>query len=661
MSASLRALLLLCGLFGCVTSVVAQDEPVPGEPVTLDQEAASDTAAETNTSQWRDERAYVFYQRLDERTRLFPDSSIHRLHRRPFSEPWLRDLGNLGSAIYNMYFTPEFRAGPTLGYHAFDPYRLTADSLPYYHTTRPYSIFSFGIGSRAEQCANIFHTQNIQPRWNIAVQYRRLTSPGYYKIQRTAHDDASLTTNYAGKKQHYRLQAALTYNKIQLDENGGQAADTFLENAQFADRKTIPVRFQNDAYSVTRSSVSNVQRDFTVLLHHSYAFGRMDTLYNQDSTQYAFKLNPRFRIGHQLRIHSEKHTYKDLAPDSNRYAELFQRRFFSGDSVYQTQTWQALDNGLFIEGLVGPAQQQLQILAGFGARTDRFATANGLSKTEEAFFSNYLFASVRKDAQRPDAWTYQGQGLFYVTGSIAGCFQASSQIGKYFNDSRGFVQIGFAQALNAAPYNYNIYKNAYYERLVSFRKEAISQVYASASWQRTGASAGIRNYLISNYIFVDRSLQFEQYGNTFTVLQGWLNKVFRFSAFVFDNELAGQQKTGNAPVNVPTIMGRHQLSYERYLFKRALKIATGVDVRWHSAYHPPGYSPFFNRFFFQDRQMIANAPEVAIFFSFKVKSFRAYMMGDQLQQIVTRNNINFSGYSGQNAMIRFGFNWVMIN
>jgi hypothetical protein len=108
-------------------------------------------------------------------------------------------------------------------------------------------------------------------------------------------------------------------------------------------------------------------------------------------------------------------------------------------------------------------------------------------------------------------------------------------------------------------------------------------------------------------------------------------------------------------------MGRHQLSIETYLFGNALKVATGFDVRWHTQYDPAGYSPFFNRFSYQQGYSISNAPEASLFFNFKIKNFRAYIMGDQLQQFFTRNTITAAGYSLQDAMLRFGFNWVMIN
>src|SRR5690606_20420410 len=173
--------------------------------------------------------------------RFFPDTSVHHFHRNYLMDTWEIYLGNPGSPSRNLLFNPQNRPGPSLGYHAFDSYRFHPDSLLYYHTTHPYSVFSYQLGSKAEQRAELLHTQNISPPWNFALQYRKINAPGYYKNQRTNHDFSSFSSNYKSKNQHYRLNLALVYNKIQNDENGGILSDSFLTDKSFDDRRTIPV------------------------------------------------------------------------------------------------------------------------------------------------------------------------------------------------------------------------------------------------------------------------------------------------------------------------------------------------------------------------------------------------------------------------------------
>jgi len=134
-----------------------------------------------------------------------------------------------------------------------------------------------------------------------------------------------------------------------------------------------------------------------------------------------------------------------------------------------------------------------------------------------------------------------------------------------------------------------------------------------------------------------------------------------------------------APVNVPTVMGRNQLSYERSLFHNALKTAVGIAIQYNTAYHPAGYDALLNRFFYQNTTYIGNPPVMSVFVNFRVKRFRAFIMGDQLQQLFYLRNtilspgtpqLNFNGIPGYNpipvyaapdALIRFGFTWALVD
>lgn len=655
-------LLLLLGASHPAMAQFTQQPIQPGAPGALINAPLKDSTNKTNTNKWRDEDARISFRKADSKKIYTPDSALLSFHRRAFVQPWYRDLGNSGSAARNLFFTPQAVTGPTLGYHAFDIYRYNADSLLYYNTNRPYTSFSYQLGSKLEQMVHVLHTQNVRPNWNVAVQYRKTTSPGYYKIQRINHDNASLSTNYKSKNQHYELFGAIVYNKEQQDENGGIVSDSFLSLGLYSNRQTIPVQFDDDLYSTRRSSVTTTMRDFAINLQHSYTWGRTDTLYNEDSTQYSFHLKPRFSISHGLQISSEKYQYKDIRPDSLRYTDLFTGISLpQNDSVFMQQKWLKVENRLGLNGFLGKEDRQLQFTAGAGNRFDRFSTYAPQQTDKLSFMSNLLYGTIRKEALQQGQWAYSADAQFFLTGDAAGNFILNASVGKDIGKNLGSLTIGFRQQLNNAPYNYTIHQTKFDEIRTSLNKEAITQLYGSLYSPRLKLGLTVRNYIISNYIYLNEQLRPAQYATAFNLTQASLSKTFRLGMVVLANELAWQQVTGNAPVNVPTLMGRHQLGIETYLFKNALKVSTGVQVTYHTPYHADGYSPFFNRFYYQNSYQVTNGPETAIFFDFKIKRFRAYIMGDQLNQLYDRNIITAPGYAAQNAMLRFGFNWIMIN
>ena len=150
--------------FLCSTVVYGQQQP--GAPLGLPGDKLKDSVAfeQSNTDEWSSDKSIkVQYKLLNSERVHLPDSSIHTFHRRPYYQPWYVDLGNFGSAVRNLEFTPEDRLGPTLGYNALDVYRIKPDSLRFYNTTAPYSLFSFNLGSKLEQNLHIMHTQQIKP------------------------------------------------------------------------------------------------------------------------------------------------------------------------------------------------------------------------------------------------------------------------------------------------------------------------------------------------------------------------------------------------------------------------------------------------------------------------------------------------------------------
>ena len=210
-------------------------------------------------------------------------------------------------------------------------------------------------------------------------------------------------------------------------------------------------------------------------------------------------------------------------------------------------------------------------------------------------------------------------------------------------------------------YSYQLFETQYDTITKSYNKESVTQLFCSIESPKLRFSAGASNYLISNYIYINQNRKFDQSATAFNISQIWLRKTFKAGIFFLDNQLAYQQTTAGAPVNIPTFMGRHQLSVETQLFNSILKIATGIEVRYHTSYTPAGYDPLFNRYYYQNSYYLSNQPEGAVFFNFRVKRFRAYLMADQLQTLFYRNNINAPGYPAQGFMIRFGFSWIMIN
>jgi len=709
---SLTGLLLLWA-----ASISAQTGTnTPGNPA--NQPKKDTSMNKTNNNKWKNEGSHTTYTKQDGVESFRVDTSIHFFYRLGYLADWTRDMGNIGGPAQNLFYTPENRFGPNLGYHVFDAGAYNIDSLNYYSTNHPFTDFSYRLGSKLEQYLGILHTQNIKPNWNFAFEYHKTTSAGFYKIQRNNNDNFFFTTNYKSLDKHYELKFGLVYNKEQHDENGGITNERALDSVDqtgakvYSDRKTIDVVNQHDGYSMTRSPVFNNMRQMTMRLQHSYMWGQTDTTYSEDSTQYSFKLKPRWRLTHTFELSTQKHTYEDLTPDSLRYATLFHHTFLGAgggyyvagqDSVNTVQKWVYLDNKVALNCFLGNVDNPAIIGAGLGSRYDVFTSTpvsnflkDSLSyklytygQDRTSMVNNYLYGVIKKPALSPSAWQYQAEAQLFFTGEEKGKFKLDAALGKNVKDI-GALVIGFSQQINTSPYSYTNYENAFTKDSFNLSKdEIINSVYGRLTIPGLKLSCGVSNYIITNYIYTREytdanlnvdSIKPQQYTIPITIQQAWIRKIFRFGSFILDNQLAYQMANQNAPVNLPLLMGRHQLSYEGALFKKAMAVAIGLDVRYNTAYKPSGYDFLLNRFFYQNNTSISNMPEVAFFINFKVKNkFRAFIMADQLQQIIpgVTNTLLYVGmpvaspyntssnlvpvYAMPNAMMRMGFSWYLVN
>jgi hypothetical protein len=255
-----------------------------------------------------------------------------------------------------------------------------------------------------------------------------------------------------------------------------------------------------------------VQRDFTGLLQHTYTWGRTDTVYNADSTEYTYHLVPRFSITHKMETSTEKHTFKDLTPDSTRYTPFFNQSFLGSnyyvqgltDSVYSAQKWFWVDNALLLNGYLGNAAHPLKFSAGAGIRYDQFITTPTANLIQDSlpkhvyevgldrssYLSNYLTGEIKKEALAPGQWEYMANTRLYVAGQYAGNLSLNASLGKNIKALEGNFVAGFSQQINSAPYAYTIYGNAYSKLLYSFSNEVINVLYASLESPALRVSGG---------------------------------------------------------------------------------------------------------------------------------------------------------------------------
>ncbi len=621
--------------------------------LTSEQKIVSDSSKKKPLK--TNDQIVIRYRLGSDTTSYIPDSSIQTLHRNPFNSVWDVDLGNTASAAQSLYLDPSMQAGMQFGSKVFVPYLYTWDSTKFINTTRPYTDLYYRLGTKQEQMIEFTHSQNIKPTWNVTAMYSKIGSPGFYKFQRTNHDHASASTNYQSPNLRYALLSALLYNKIQQDENGGILNERYLSDLRYNDKRLVPVAI--DGISNTRSSISNYYRTFHLQLDHHYDFGQTDTLINADSTEKSLRFKPVFGIRHQFYSDFSYARFKDMTPDSLFYVRMANVSPQLGDSLQVKYYRRLIGNMISLQGNVYVKDNVFRAEAGYGLEVE--SPNNG--PYQRTFYNNFLFGKISKPLSLDSVWIYNAEARIYLTGNTKGNFNFLAQAGRYILQHQGMIQVGIEQSLQTAPYLYSGFNSNYFELNKDFSKQSLTKIYGKFLWPSQHTTIECRYLMLGNYLYRDTSLQNKQYQKIIPVIQALINKGFHWRKWILDNQIVFQLSSNQSPIHLPLFASRQRLAYENRLFKQKLQVSSGFEFRWNSPYYADNYSPIWNSFVTQYQRRIANYPQVAAFFNFKVKRFRASVALDQIQQIFIANHVNYSFYGAQNFGFRFGFHWVMIN
>ena len=200
-------------------------------------------------------------------------------------------LGNLGTAIADIYPNSIWRNGFHSGINRFEQYLLTNENVLLFDARTPYTRLQYNLGALQEQNFQIIHTQNVGKQFNFGARVNKLNSLGNYLRQAADHSNAQIHAWYRSKNNRYQVVGTGFYNSILAQENGGitQAADSFFINNLETNRKVFPVNLTNarsnyfsnggsfsQFYTLIQKadSLQKVSSNLRILQEYSYRFER---------------------------------------------------------------------------------------------------------------------------------------------------------------------------------------------------------------------------------------------------------------------------------------------------------------------------------------------------------------------------------------------------
>ncbi|MBL7745786.1 MAG: hypothetical protein JNM19_00040 [Chitinophagaceae bacterium] len=615
----------------------------------------------------------ITFRYLDSTRNYTLDSSVSDFTRRfPIPAHHIY-LGNNGNASKSVLFSPEFASGFDPGFHAFDIYKWKLSKVRFFNTTRPYSEINYMLGSRVEQMIELLHTQNVKPNWNMSFNYRLINGPGFFKSQKTNHNNYLFTSKYQSRNLRYNNYFVLLGNKMQSAENGGiidTAQVKILDNPVYKDRFNIPTYIGGDeAFSSnffsTKISTGNSYNEFSAVLRQQYDLGKKDSVVTDSTVIPLFY--PRLRFEHTLHYEKNKYEFRDNVGDSAYYKTYYDTTLNRPiDTLVFREEWKILTNDFSIYQF--PDAKNLQQFIKLGLMLQNIS--GQLSSGKVSFFNTAGHAEYRNKT-RNQQWDIEANGKLYFTGFNAGDFEAHISLQKSLGKKIGFLQLAFENTNRTPSFIFDSRSSFYLQKTaVDFKKENNTHLLVAYSLPSFRFRLTGHYYLATNYTYLTEYYQLRQETSLFNVLQIGLEKTIKIGKrWNWHAEVYFQQRVGEAEVNLPAIYTRNRFAYEGNLGFKNLNIAMGAEVKYRSAYKADGYSPVLGRFFYQDSITIRNPlPDISAYVHFRIRPFKAFVRLENLNTArgldgfgFTGNNLIAPGYALPGMQFRLGIWWGFVN
>jgi hypothetical protein len=577
-------------------------------------------------------------------------------------------LGNPGAPAYSLLFRPVEKAGFDPGYHYNDIYKWTTEGTRFFTTTRPYTELGFTLGTGGQLFIDLLHTQNLKPYWNISAGYRLVNSPGYFRSQKTVHNNYLLTSWYQSPNKRYNNYFVLLGNKLQNGENGGILDDMdYLSESAFNDRYRVPTRLAPNARTgpdlfSTNINTGNRSNEFELLLRQQFDFGKKDSLVT-DSTVIPLFF-PRLRIEHTLRFNESKYGYRDLDPAPASYRDFF--RVYLPDTprllLSFRDQWTSVRNDLSI--YTYPDAKNLHQYFQAGAFIQE---VTGKVRTGVEFVNTAVYAAYRNQTKNRK-WDINAFGQLYLTGYNAADYEARGSLQRLISPRIGRLTVGFSSVLRSPPFVYNYLSNRFGELSSDVKKEHTTHLSGALYVPGWRLDLGADYFLSTNYLY---------FSNLFTPQQADLVNVLRLRGarqfkvgrgWNWHAEVFLQQKAGSRGVNLPLFLTRNRFQYEGNFGFKNLSVATGVELRYHTPFESPGWSPVNAQFYYREDHLLKNRPDVHAFFHFRIRSFKAFLRAENLNTLrisgspgFREHNFAADDYPYPGLVLRMSIFWSFVN
>lgn len=489
-------------------------------------------------------------------------------------------------------------------------YLKTPESIRLYQTLTPYTLLSYNNTLNKDYRVRVAHTQNIVPGWNVSFDYQLICPEGNLSGSGAKNHYLDVTTNYFSRDSRLQIQAGFLWQSMRLDENGGLSDDSYFTSNQTSNLGGLPVVLYNSQskslhHNAFVHATYNLVQQVEKYRHRDSLAVRYDTV-SADSINIVtdtIELVDTIPVGTPHVINAgvfgveleyarwKRAAYLSNFSDSLLWSDASATLFWTNDA-YPDHRWH---NPLKITLGITPRRLDAIVTTDTASGPDTLVTTaavNPFAKIEMALGRFNLQAKGELDNTPLGLHSNLHEPDYHAAATLRFDFDSTGNTGVELLGalSRQTPEI---RLLHASRYTFDPISSQHYNLHLFHSSD-------SGFFRLIDLSASMTH--MSHNVWYDSTLTACSGTDDFWYYQAALTLNLQWGWFHVDMQQFLQHSTDKVQMDIPLWASKNSIYADFYLFRRALRMQVGVDIRYYTAFAPDAYDPATGLFFQQDTE-----------------------------------------------------------
>jgi len=567
-----------------------------------------------------------------------------------------QDLGNLGTPMRPVFFSPSRQIGAQLGMDVFTPYAFDPGKIKYYNTRSPYTSLYYVQGGNSIQLLDVEHSRNINSRWNVGFRYQRPTAPKQF---------AAANLNPSQNRQIDSHEFALYSWYKNIDSTYQILANiTVMDHRALELGSIAPVNNTNQRIDIQslfdEGNQDSLQRFFNVTTQTAVLTnaGSRDSR-NQIHFYQQYAPVAAFQFYHVFDRQQRLNYYRDTDVTTSLQYNFYPKEPLFTPTTEQETKYLLYENKIGIKGTFTKGRLNGFNYCFHARRRDYSLTSNFVlnnTKRGETFVGgwlNYYF---------PDSSKFFVEAEYMPGGTndyrLRAEYQSKLLTGGVYriNQSPTLIQQNFLS--NHYDWNHTELSTAAFSNFSS--DNIYGQLNVGLGGLLVQPSIHISN--LDDYIYFDTQARPQQEENSFRIVRMGLGLQYRLGNFQTVNQAYYTTTTNPGVMRIPALFANSRIAYN-ILFKKVLYIQVGVDLHYKSAYKADAYMPLSQQFHLQDKLELPPYLLADAFATFRVQRVRLFFKMSHVNEGLMRQPGYLAApvFTGLPRAFAFGVSWLLFD